>query len=268
MSIGGGFESFAERFVLLEFFDDFCGADLVGPEEQAAAEGWKPDAEIRPRSTSRTSRTMPSSSTRVASTSIGRNRRSVISSDENFAVRAGAALVDQRGDFRAVGAARRLAAFRRTVIEETFADFLADAATFHELLQIYAGTTRSGYASAIVRPACTATSIPTTSYSVTGPIGMPNDLAAFSIFVHVGPFAQQQGRFVHVRQQQPIHQKAGAVVHHDRRLTERLGIGDGGGNGRVARFLAANHLDERHLADRIEEMQAAKPLGMLQPVGQ
>ena len=80
----------------------------------------------------------------------------------------------------------------------------------------------------------------------------------------LGPFAQHQCRFVHVRQQQPVDEEAGAVVHHDRRLAERLGVGDGGGDRGVAGLLAADHFHERHLPDRIEEVQAAEALGMLQ----
>src|SRR6185369_4307994 len=45
----GWFETFAERRVLLKLFDDFAGSHLVGPEEQAAAEWWKPDAQDQPK---------------------------------------------------------------------------------------------------------------------------------------------------------------------------------------------------------------------------
>ena len=77
-----------------------------------------------------------------------------------------------------------------------------------------------------------------------------------------------QRRFVHVGQQQPIHEEAGPVVHHDRRLAERLGVGDRRGDRGVAGLLAANHFHQRHLADRVEKVQAAEAVGMLQPVGQ
>src|SRR3972149_6365449 len=39
------FEAFAQRGVRLEFFEDCVRAELIGPEEEAAFEGWKSDAE-------------------------------------------------------------------------------------------------------------------------------------------------------------------------------------------------------------------------------
>ena len=79
-----------------------------------------------------------------------------------------------------------------------------------------------------------AVSSPTTSYSVSGPIGMPKLLAACSIGLDLDAFEQQLERLVHVRQQQPIDQEAGPVVHHDRRLADALGKGHGRGHGLVA----------------------------------
>ena len=109
---------------------------------------------------------------------------------------------------------------------------------------------------------------PTTSYSVIGPIGMPNALAARSIVLDARPFGQQQRGLVHVRQQQAIDQEARAVVHDDRRLAEPAGVGDGRGDRFVARLRAANHFHQRHLPHGIEEVDAAEPLGLLQPFGQ
>ena len=51
-------------------------------------------------------------------------------------------------------------------------------------------------------------------------------------------------------------------------LPEPLGVGHRRGDRFVAGLLAANHFDQLHLADRIEEVNAAKSLGMFQVLGQ
>ena len=84
----------------------------------------------------------------------------------------------------------------------------------------------------------------------------------------LGAVGEQLQRLVHVRQQQAIDQKAGPVVDHDRRLADALGVGHGRGHRLVAGLRAANHFDQRHLPHGIEEVNAAEPLGPLQPLGQ
>ena len=73
------------------------------------------------------------------------------------------------------------------------------------------------------------------SYSSIGPIGMPKPVAALSMALIDAPSSKQQQGLVHVGQQHAIHQEAGPVVHHDRRLADRFGVGDGRGDGVVAK---------------------------------
>ena len=68
--------------------------------------------------------------------------------------------------------------------------------------------------------------------------------------------------------EQAIHQEARAVPHDDRCLAERQGVADGCRERRIAGASAANHLDQRHHRDGIEEMQPDELLRPRQCRGQ
>ena len=64
-----------------------------------------------------------------------------------------------------------------------------------------------------------------------------------------------------VRDQQPVHDEAGAIRRGDRLLPQRLCERDDGLVGLVARGQRTNDLDELHERHRAEEMEAAEPIG-------
>ena len=80
--------------------------------------------------------------------------------------------------------------------------------------------------------------------------------------------AEQFSRLVEVRHQDAVDEKARTVVHHHRALAEPLRMGHGDGHRAVARRGAADDLHERHSADGIEEVEAAKPRGIGEPRGE
>ena len=62
-------------------------------------------------------------------------------------------------------------------------------------------------------------------------------------------------RFVHVRGQEPIHQKAGAVAHDDNCLADAAGEGRRLGDGFRTRLGTADDFDQGHLVGRIKKVQ-------------
>ena len=59
-----------------------------------------------------------------------------------------------------------------------------------------------------------------------------------------------------VREQDAVDQEPGAVLDDDRCLAHRTGVGRNGGDGFLRSLRSPDHLDQRHLVHRVEEMHA------------
>ena len=86
--------------------------------------------------------------------------------------------------------------------------------------------------------------------------------------LEVDAVVDQRRQAAEIREEDAVDQEAGAVVDDDRRLAEREGVGDRGGDGRIAALRAADDLDQRHHVHRVEEVHPAEILGALQGLGQ
>jgi hypothetical protein len=64
-----------------------------------------------------------------------------------------------------------------------------------------------------------------------------------------------------VRHQDAVHDEAGRVLHHHRRLAEPAREGHGGDDRGVGGLAPAHHLHQRHAVDGVEEVEAAEALG-------
>ena len=105
------------------------------------------------------------------------------------------------------------------------------------------------------------------SVKASGPIGMPNRVAALSIDSIERPSCNRILTFVHVREEHAIDQEARAVVDDDRRLADSLGERHDRRDRHVAGLRPADDLDQLHPIDRTEEMHADELLGVRSRLG-
>ena len=74
-------------------------------------------------------------------------------------------------------------------------------------------------------------------------------------------FTQHRNAFHDKGAEDPAGEETARVVHHDRHLADRLHIVKGARHGFIVGLLAANDLDQFHLVDRAEEMDADEFFG-------
>ena len=111
-------------------------------------------------------------------------------------------------------------------------------------------------------PTCSATSRPTTSASSIGPMGMPKRVPASSITAAGMPSREREKRLVDVRHQNAVDHEARSALAGQRQLVElaREARASCAHLRRCVRC-ALHDLDQLHLRDRIEEMDAHQPPG-------
>ena len=104
------------------------------------------------------------------------------------------------------------------------------------------------------------TSSPTWSASSIGPMGMPKASAAASISSGLMPSSNAQESFHQVGRQCPVDQKARSAFHRQGQFVDVVDEAERPVSSRLwSRRVVGDDLDQRHLGDRIEEMDADEP---------